>query len=141
MTAKEESEAVLVTTPYRNFADSKCDFKTVFPESNPVLMLFLFLFVSLVISTTGSGKLWQAIYLLTEGSKCFFFELRRLICDERGYYFERLHFTQMSCFFVLLTEGLDRIMIRFVKVYRHRLKHLCVKEGNMKAPELTNACN
>lgn len=44
-------------------------------------------------------------------------------------------------FFVLLTEGLDRIMIRFVKVYRHRLKHLCVKEGNMKAPELTNACN
>ena len=43
----------------------------------------------------------------------------------------------MSCFFVLLTEGLDRIMIRFVKVYRHRLKHLCVKEGNMKAPELT----
>lgn len=73
MTAKEESEAVLVTTPYRNSTDSKCDLKTVFPESNPVLLFLLFLFVSLVISTTGSGKLWQVIYLLTEGSKCFFF--------------------------------------------------------------------
>ena len=42
MTAKEESEAVLVTTPYRNFADSKFDLKTEFPESNPVLLFFSF---------------------------------------------------------------------------------------------------